>query len=705
MKFSTLHQSKYKLIRNLLFHPVFIAFVATLLILIIFPQSFPKYKAEITNENKTSRRELIFWDDLENDGTSDMIYAYDNIIGTAALAVRRFPSRKIVEWDLHGKFSFNRDEYVFTGDYDENGKKEVYAFTLSNDSIYLHVITDPTKPKPTISNRFITTVGQLDGKSDQEIIEAQMDDLNGDGFKELIFGITSGFSIFPRSIFAYDIIHDTILTSPQSGFQFYEIIQEDINNDRINEVLLNGYSPGNTKPDYPYNDSSCWVMALDRHLKFLFKPLVIKGVHGSILPLKTPPGTHQPGLFMIWLPPFDLKMNERIYKIDSTGKIIAEKEIAEISSDNYGGDAFMLRNSKGLNIITPSLDHFLYFFDTTFHLLKKIYSRVVFGKTIFLDIDEDGNDEILTQGNGQTLFGIFRLDLNDPVILDLSLAPTTQTRISLKKVKDKPPLLFINSGELQYTILYTRNPFYYLKWVVYLGIYCGILLFTLLVSRIQKSQLQRRFNTEKKITELQLKIVRNQMDPHFTMNAINSVMDAISRQEGEKAQQNLLHFSKMYRSLVLSADKIKRSIEDELDFTRNYLELEKFRMKGKFTYSIEISQDVNLTWEVPKMIIQSPVENAVKHGLYELKQAGLITIRAYLEDGHLVFQINDNGVGRQQTSTHASEGTGKGIKIMEEFLELYEKITGIRITSSIVDLYTHDGHPAGTNVTISIPIS
>ena len=115
-----------------------------------------------------------------------------------------------------------------------------------------------------------------------------MDDLNGDGYKELIFGITTGFSIFPRNIYAYDIVHDTLISSPKSGFSFQEIRQQDINGDGKNEILLTGYSPGNTKSDYPYNDSSCWLMVLDRKLDFLFKPIEFQGIHGSLTPIKIP---------------------------------------------------------------------------------------------------------------------------------------------------------------------------------------------------------------------------------------------------------------------------------------------------------------------------------------------------------------------------------------------------------------------------------
>ena len=87
------------------------------------------------------------------------------------------------------------------------------------------------------------------------------------------------------------------------------------------------------------------------------------------------------------------------------------------------------------------------------------------------------------------------------------------------------------------------------------------------------------------------------------------------------------------------------------------------------------------------MVIQSPVENAIKHGLSGMDQEDCDDL-AHVEDRNLVFAITDNGIGRKQALNQVSEGTGKGLKIMEEFLDLYEKITGIKITSRIQDLYS-----------------
>ncbi|MCX6246158.1 MAG: histidine kinase [Bacteroidetes bacterium] len=704
MEPAKLYSKRYKFVWQVLSHPMNLSLIATILVVLVFPSSFPKYKAVITDQRKNPIREVIFWDDLENDGTSDKIFTYDNNVGTAALTVNLCPSGGTVEWDLRGKFSFNRDEYVFTGDYDNNRRKEIYVFTLSHDTIYLHAVADFKNPKPWIRNRFISTVGLVDGKSDPEIMSAQMDDLNGDGYKELIFGITTGFSVFPRNVYAYDIVHDTLIRSPRSGFQLQQLLQEDITGDSKNEILAGGYSAGNTRKTYPYSDSSSWLMVFDRSLNFLFKPVEFPGVHGSLYPLEPPATGNITGFSLVWRPPSNLRMHNRFYSFDGSGKGSPGPEMIEVTPDNESGEPFVIQTRDGKYIVVPGTDLNLYLYDTKFRFVKKISAGLWLSKTTVMDIDGDGRDEILATSYGLNKFGIFRSDLSDPVILDIELSHAKNTRISQKLVMGSPTVIVVNSGEMQYGISCYRNPLYYLKWIIYSGIYLCILLFTLLVRKIQKIQLQKRFRTEKKITELQLKIVRNQMDPHFTMNAIDSVISAVNRNEKEKATDNLYHFSKLYRSLVLSADKISRPLREELEFTENYLALEKFRFTDRFDYLIVVDPSVDKEWDIPKMLIQSPVENAVKHGLSGKEKGGMLKVSVTTEDHILILKIEDNGIGRKAAGKAGNLSTGKGLQIMDQFLDLYHKITGVKVHSEITDLFSDDGNPSGTKVIIRLPV-
>ena len=129
---------------------------------------------------------------------------------------------------------------------------------------------------------------------------------------------------------------------------------------------------------------------------------------------------------------------------------------------------------------------------------------------------------------------------------------------------------------------------------------------------------------DKKFTELQLKTIKNQMDPHFTFNAINSLGALIFTEKKEKAYDFLVNFSRLIRTTVESSDRITRSLKKEIDFTQNYLALQQFRFKDNFEYDIHIEEGIDMETKVPRMVIQTHVENALKHGLVHSHRKGML---------------------------------------------------------------------------------
>ena len=145
------------------------------------------------------------------------------------------------------------------------------------------------------------------------------------------------------------------------------------------------------------------------------------------------------------------------------------------------------------------------------------------------------------------------------------------------------------------------------------------------------------------------------------------------------------------REVLLSSEHISRSLEKELEFVENYLELERFRYNRQFDYKIDVQEDVNTDAAVPKMIIQTFVENAVKNGIAILKEKGMISITISRKNKNIVIVIEDNGIGRQKAQEKQTSGTGKGLKIINQITSLYEKLTGRKIS-----IQTSDVEPRGT---------
>jgi len=194
------------------------------------------------------------------------------------------------------------------------------------------------------------------------------------------------------------------------------------------------------------------------------------------------------------------------------------------------------------------------------------------------------------------------------------------------------------------------------------------------------------------------------MDPHFTFNALNTISSVIYKEDKEKAYRYFTKFSKLVRSSLEVSDKITRSLEDEVDFTKNYLDLEKIRFRDQFEYSIHMDKTVNKETMVPKMILHNYAENAVKHGLKHKEEDRCLEIEIFLQDHILNISIKDNGVGRKQAKVLNEFSTGKGLKIMNNIYDLYFKLYKVRIKQEIEDLTDAAGNIKGTRVVLKIPL-
>ncbi|HNX86969.1 MAG TPA: histidine kinase [Bacteroidales bacterium] len=225
----------------------------------------------------------------------------------------------------------------------------------------------------------------------------------------------------------------------------------------------------------------------------------------------------------------------------------------------------------------------------------------------------------------------------------------------------------------------------------------------LVMSRRKKS-MREKLESEKKIAELQLLAIRNQIDPHFTFNAINSIASVIMKDEKEKAYSFFVKLSNLIRQVLTSGDKVTRTLAEEINFVQNYLEIEKLRFRDSFRYQINLVQPVNLSQEVPKMVIHTYAENALKHGLLNKTDGPgelLITIR---ENGNrLHLEIEDNGIGREKAKELGEKSTGKGMMILNFYYDFFDRYNDQKIIHEVTDLMDEQSKPAGTRVTVIIP--
>jgi tetratricopeptide (TPR) repeat protein len=226
---------------------------------------------------------------------------------------------------------------------------------------------------------------------------------------------------------------------------------------------------------------------------------------------------------------------------------------------------------------------------------------------------------------------------------------------------------------------------------------------------VKNAQL-KELSFSKQATELEMKALRAQINPHFLFNCMNSINQMIVRSENDKASLYLTKFSKLIRLIVENGNATKVALEDELALLEAYIQMESLRFAGKIQYQINVAPHIDRSATyIPPMVLQPFVENAIWHGLMhkEKPEDGMIQMVISERDDMLVCSIEDNGVGTERSKQLQEKSLLKkksvGMTITEERLKLltngqlqeYVKITDVRDSVNKV---------LGTQVQVSIPL-
>lgn len=171
-----------------------------------------------------------------------------------------------------------------------------------------------------------------------------------------------------------------------------------------------------------------------------------------------------------------------------------------------------------------------------------------------------------------------------------------------------------------------------------------------------------------KIAELEA--LRGQMNPHFVYNALNSIQNFIFKNDPEKANYLLSRFSKLMRSSLNHSKLEYITIERELEFLNNYIELESMRFEERFEHSFTIDKSISKSDKIPPLLIQPLIENAVKHGISSIKNKGKIEINFKKENKYLIISVIDNGIAYNPTSTIPNRSGPSAIEIIKERISI-----------------------------------
>ncbi len=229
------------------------------------------------------------------------------------------------------------------------------------------------------------------------------------------------------------------------------------------------------------------------------------------------------------------------------------------------------------------------------------------------------------------------------------------------------------------------------------------------VRRMRRIESARReqLEVENRLLQLEQKALQLQMNPHFIFNALTSIQALITEQHYPTARQEINGFAKLMRSILNNSRRQTISLQKEANTLAQYLRIEQFCHQHKFDFDIELPESADPEEvEIPPMLLQPFVENAVVHGVAPLPYPGKIDIRFALEKDILCCEIRDNGIGRERAARLREEKKpghqSAALQVTQERLEALR--AGRPYTAlDMKDILDEKGDIAGTSVTVRLP--
>jgi sensor histidine kinase YesM len=205
-----------------------------------------------------------------------------------------------------------------------------------------------------------------------------------------------------------------------------------------------------------------------------------------------------------------------------------------------------------------------------------------------------------------------------------------------------------------------------------------------LETKLKENEQLKRLQIESKLSILQSKV-----NPHFLFNTLNTMMGMV-RSQPEKVEKIIFNLSDIYRKVLSLPDNALIKLEEELQLISEYLEIEKTRMGDRLHYEIDVDKNLNGS-QIPPLILQILVENAIIHGLAPKKEGGKVEITVEHDGRYVLIKVKDDGVGVKTNY----RGSGFGIYSIEQRLKL------IYSGKAVFEILPRE--TGGTIVTLKLP--
>ncbi len=220
---------------------------------------------------------------------------------------------------------------------------------------------------------------------------------------------------------------------------------------------------------------------------------------------------------------------------------------------------------------------------------------------------------------------------------------------------------------------------------------------------LEKQELSRQ------MTNLRMRALRSQMNPHFLFNSLNAIQECIITNQTDAAVMYLAKFSRLVRLILENSDQQNIPLSREIETLRLYLDVESLRFTHAFRYDIKVNTNIDpVLINIPPMLVQPYAENAIWHGLLNKKGERILKITFENDEDYLFVNIADNGIGRKKSADFQNPmkngKTSMGMKLTSERLDVLNEMNPDQAFVKIEDLVDLKGKALGTCVRLTLPI-
>ena len=685
------------LFSNRIFQSLLFGAVITAVVAVAWDVPIERFNLKQSGEVGNAKSEEILWffNDFDNDGNTDKLRCSISSFTFRFSIVTYNHKNKIIATPHFENDYWTPNMKPAVKDVNNDGTKDFMFFSLIADSVFFSAI-DVKTGNLLIDHLFFMQVERFSEKMGlQSEFYTRINSNNADK-NEILFFFDAGYGLYPRGLFKLNS-KNLQFTIPEKTYSPYELAcAKDMNNDGAPDFLTRTYAPSNINFETKYPDNQSYIAGYSSDLNYLFTPIPIKGEFSNITSCPDP---HSDSLFYVAYQSKSKTGEEnQVIVVTAGGKIRKRAKLPVLNYELMASSLLVVQNEPRLFInnygyyhLTPDLKNIP---SNAEHIINDHYS----GLSQSIDFNSDGIKELTSFSPNK--FFVHNLPFSHTASVDLPINPVQYEIVPFYVNSNIEKFIFL-SGDSYFFFTYTENPWYYLIYFIHLALFILFSGMIYLLLYFQQRHLESKWKVEKQLSELQFNSVKNQLNPHFLFNALNSVAYLINNGQKDEAYDFLTLNSRMIQQVMDDAKEVKRTLKSEIRFTKDYLKVQQHRFKEKFKVKFDVHPDVDLNFNVPKMCIHTYVENAVKHGFRNTQKDGLLQVTVKPLPAGIIISVADNGMGRKEASVY-HDSTGYGLKTMEEFYRLFEKYHGYAIKSRIIDMEPKKDNQSGLRVELRI---